>query len=128
LSEGFSVDASAALGLPHNSLAAAEAARDKHLMRRLFALAGVPSPSFRLRSTGDNLVALAAETAYPCVVKPLRLNGSRGVIRADTPEEFVAFAPDEHFEAYSYGSELLSQDGAVASLVACAATQDTDPD
>ncbi|WP_420617294.1 ATP-dependent DNA helicase [Candidatus Palauibacter sp.] len=38
------------------------------------------------------------------------------------PEEFVAFAPDEHFEAYSYGSELLSQDGAVASLVACAAT------
>jgi len=38
------------------------------------------------------------------------------------PEEFVAFAPDEHFNAYSYGSELLSHDGAVASLVACAAT------
>jgi energy-coupling factor transporter ATP-binding protein EcfA2 len=37
------------------------------------------------------------------------------------PEEFVAFAPDEHFDAYSYGSELLSPDGAVASLVACAA-------
>ena len=38
------------------------------------------------------------------------------------PEEFVTFAPDEHFDAYSYGSELLSHDGAVASLVACAAT------
>lgn len=38
------------------------------------------------------------------------------------PEEFVAFAPDEHFDAYSYGSELLTQDGAVASLLACAAT------
>ena len=38
------------------------------------------------------------------------------------PEEFVAFAPDEHFDAYSYGSELLSHDGAVASLVTCAAT------
>jgi len=37
------------------------------------------------------------------------------------PEEFIAFAPDEYFEAYSYGSELLSHDGAVASLVACAA-------
>jgi hypothetical protein len=37
------------------------------------------------------------------------------------PEQFVAFAPDEHFEAYSYGSELLTHDGAVASLVACAA-------
>lgn len=38
------------------------------------------------------------------------------------PEEFVAFAPDEHFGAYSYGSELLTHDGAVASLVACTAT------
>lgn len=37
------------------------------------------------------------------------------------PEEYVAFAPDEHFEQYSYGSELLSHDGAIASLVACAA-------
>ena len=37
------------------------------------------------------------------------------------PEEFVAFAPDEHFDAYSYGSELLNHDGAVASLIACAA-------
>ena len=38
------------------------------------------------------------------------------------PEKFVAFAPDEHFDAYSYGAELLTHDGAVASLVACAAT------
>ena len=38
------------------------------------------------------------------------------------PEKFVAFAPDEHFDAYSFGSELLTHDGAVASLVACAAT------
>lgn len=37
------------------------------------------------------------------------------------PEDFVAFAPDEHFEAFSYGSELLAHDGAVASLIACAA-------
>ena len=39
-----------------------------------------------------------------------------------SPEEFVAFAPDEHFDAYSYGSELRPHDGAVASLVTCAAT------
>ena len=37
------------------------------------------------------------------------------------PETFVAFAPDEQFDSFSYGSELLSHDGAVASLVACAA-------
>jgi biotin carboxylase len=84
--------ASLDLGLPHNSVESAEAARDKHLMRRLFAAAGVPSPAFRLCSTGDDLAALAAEIPYPCVVKPLRLNGSRGVIRADTPGEFVAAA------------------------------------
>ena len=36
------------------------------------------------------------------------------------PEQLTAFAPDEHFGAYSYGSELLTHDGAVASLVACA--------
>lgn len=84
--------ASAALGLAHNRAEAAEAARDKHLMRRLFAQAGVPSPAFRLCSTGDDLDALAEQVSYPCVVKPLRLNGSRGVIRADTPAEFVAAA------------------------------------
>ena len=44
----------------------------------------------------------------------------RGAI--SNPEELVAFAPDEEFEAYSYGSELLTHDGAVASLVVCAAT------
>lgn len=32
------------------------------------------------------------------------------------PEEFVAFAPDEHFNVYSCGLELLTHDGAVASL------------
>ena len=37
------------------------------------------------------------------------------------PEEFVAFAPSELFENYSYGSDLLTDDGAVASLVRCAA-------
>jgi len=81
--------ASAALGLPHNAPDAAEAARDKYIMRTLLARANVPSPSFRLCSTGDDLQALAEQIEYPCVVKPLRLNGSRGVIRADSPREFV---------------------------------------
>jgi biotin carboxylase len=84
--------ASAMLGLPHNAPEAAEAARDKHLMRRLFAAAGVPSPAFRLCSTADDLAALAEVVAYPCVVKPLQLNGSRGVMRADDPAGFVAAA------------------------------------
>jgi biotin carboxylase len=84
--------ASAELGLPHNAPAAAEAARNKYIMRQLLARGGVPIPAFRLCSTGDDLARLAAEVDYPCVVKPLELNGSRGVIRADNPQEFVAAA------------------------------------
>lgn len=82
--------ASAALGLPHNAPAAAEAARDKYLMRTLLARRGVPVPEFRLCSTSDDIAALAEHAPYPCVVKPLNLNGSRGVIRADDPAELVA--------------------------------------
>lgn len=36
------------------------------------------------------------------------------------PEEYAVFAPDEYFEQYSYASEILPHDGAIASLVACA--------
>ncbi|HLF26015.1 MAG TPA: ATP-grasp domain-containing protein [Anaerolineae bacterium] len=84
--------ASAALGLPHNSPEAAEAARNKHRMRTLLAQEGAPIPEFRLGSTDADLRALAAQVKYPCVVKPLMLSGSRGVIRADDPDQFVAAA------------------------------------
>jgi biotin carboxylase len=84
--------ASAALGLPHNSPQAAEAARDKHLMRTLLANGGARVPQFRLCSTADDFRALSQQVAYPCVVKPTRLSGSRGVMRADDPDQFVAAA------------------------------------
>jgi biotin carboxylase len=83
---------SAALGLPHNSPEAAEAARNKHRMRVLLALGGVRAPTFRLCSTGDDFRDLAARVEYPCVVKPLILSGSRGVMRADDPDQFVIAA------------------------------------
>lgn len=82
--------AAAALGLPHNPIAAAEAARDKGLMRALFAEHGVSSPVFRRFSLASDPAEIASQVTYPCVVKPLRLNGSRGVIRADTPQQLVA--------------------------------------
>lgn len=82
--------ASALLGLPHNSPLAAEAARDKYRMRTLMAANGVPCPVFRRFSTKMDPHLVATQVDYPCVVKPLNLNGSRGVIRADTPTEFVA--------------------------------------
>jgi biotin carboxylase len=80
----------AALGLRHNSPAAAEAARNKHRMRALLAAAGLRGPWFRLFDASTSAPAAAAEAPYPCVLKPTGLSGSRGVIRADNPDEFLA--------------------------------------
>ena len=86
--------ASQALGLPHNKVAAAEAARDKFKMRQMLAAAGVNSPSFRRFSIGEGLDAVSRqvgdEIGFPCVVKPLHLNGSRGVMRANNAAELSA--------------------------------------
>src|SRR5690348_97712 len=82
--------AAAALDLPHNPPEAAEAARDKGIMRDLFARHSVPSPVYRRFPLAEDPRRIAAQVTYPCVVKPLRLSGSRGVIRADDPDQLVA--------------------------------------
>jgi biotin carboxylase len=81
--------ASERLGLPFNSPVAAEAARDKLKMRTLMAAGSVPCPVFRHFTTDQAPEVVAEQVDYPCVVKPLNLNGSRGVMRADNPTEFV---------------------------------------
>ena len=55
----------------------------------LFQHAGVPSPGFRLCRLDDDAEHLAGQLHYPCVVKPLGLSGSQGVIRVDDEPEFV---------------------------------------
>lgn len=84
--------AAARLGLAANAPQAAVAARDKLLMRTLMAAAGVPCPWFCAFSTADDPETVAAQVPYPCVVKPTGLNGSRGVMRAGDPAEFVGRA------------------------------------
>jgi biotin carboxylase len=81
--------AAAVLGLPHNPPEAAEAARDKSIMRARFAEHQVPSPHFRLVALTDDPVEVAQAVSFPCVVKPLHLSGSKGVIRASDPAELV---------------------------------------
>src|SRR5580765_2940138 len=71
-----------ALGLRVNPLAAAQATRDKQVMRELLRAAGVPSPSFVAVRVDADPAAAARGAAYPCVLKPLVLSASRGVIRA----------------------------------------------
>jgi biotin carboxylase len=78
------------LGLPHNPPAAARRAADKHGSRRALREAGLPVPDFRLHALAEDPAAAAAAAAYPCVLKPLVLSASRGVIRADDPGGFVA--------------------------------------
>jgi biotin carboxylase len=80
---------SRALGFPHNPVEAVMAARDKHRFRQRLAEAGIPSPRFELFSVRDDPLEAAADIAYPCVIKPVFLSASRGVIRADGPEAFV---------------------------------------
>jgi biotin carboxylase len=78
------------LGLKGNPVHAATAARDKQLQRELLAKAGVPIPRFALRGIDEDPASLAKSITYPCVIKPLRLSASRGVIRADNPASFIA--------------------------------------
>jgi biotin carboxylase len=81
--------ASAALGLAANSPRAAEAARDKLLMRNLMSAGGAPCPVFRRFLLSFDPAWIAGQVSYPCVLKPLRFSGSRGVIRANDEKEFV---------------------------------------
>jgi biotin carboxylase len=76
------------LGLPGNPVPAAEATRTKLAMRQAFGLARLHTPWFVVLPAARNERDVAARTPYPCVLKPLGLSGSQGVIRADTPAEF----------------------------------------
>jgi len=79
-----------ALGLRGHPLPAALAARDKREQRVMLAAAGVPVPRFAEHRIDEDPQLIAARAAYPCVLKPERLSASRGVIRANTPAQFVA--------------------------------------
>ena len=79
-----------ALGRPTHPMTAALAARDKHRQRVTLAERGVPAPAFSLHAVDEDPETIAAGAPYPCVLKPLRLSASRGVIRADSPAGFIA--------------------------------------
>jgi len=81
---------STALGLPHNPVTAVAAARNKHRMRELLHEQGLPVPRFALFSVDDAPAAITEKIAFPCVVKPISLSASCGVIRANDRDEFVA--------------------------------------
>jgi biotin carboxylase len=78
------------LGLAHNPVVAAMRAKNKHMMREVLSSAGIPVPRYWRFSLDDDPAVVARRVAYPCVVKPTFLSTSRGVMRADNPNQFVA--------------------------------------
>lgn len=81
--------ANQALGFRHHTPAAAAASRNKLLMRQCLQAAGVRVPWFAHFPLQADPQTLHADVVFPCVLKPLALSASRGVIRANTPAEFV---------------------------------------
>jgi D-alanine-D-alanine ligase-like ATP-grasp enzyme len=80
------------LGVPYNHPAAVEACRSKLRMREVFRDAGLRGPWFRSVAVSPIAEPALLGISYPCVLKPMSLSASQGVVRANSREEFVAAA------------------------------------
>src|ERR1039457_6598594 len=79
--------AAAKLGLRFHSREAVAASRNKFVARERFRDAGMLVPEFYRIPVSEEP---PGARFYPCVLKPLALSASRGVIRADNHRGFVA--------------------------------------
>jgi len=94
-----------AMGLPWHSVLGALASSDKRRSRAALHATGLPSPQFSVLSASSpdigfrrsdigsrtsDIGSRISDIGFPCVLKPLGLSGSRGVIRADNRADFVA--------------------------------------
>ncbi len=84
--------AARSLGMLHNHPAAVEACRSKLRMREIFRDAELNVPWFRSLPITPTPEPSLLGLSYPCVLKPLSLSASQGVVRANNREEFLAAA------------------------------------
>lgn len=77
-----------ALGLNYNPVLAAKIAKNKFLMRTQLKEAGIKVPKFWHFNLDKDWQYIADKLDYPCVVKPVFLSTSRGVMRVDNKDEF----------------------------------------
>jgi biotin carboxylase len=84
--------AARSLSIPFHHPAAVEACRSKLRAREVLRDAGLPVPWFRAIALEPIPEPALLGIKYPCVLKPLSLSASQGVIRANNREEFVAAA------------------------------------
>jgi len=80
------------LGLSYHHPDSAEACRSKLRMREVFRDAGLPTPWFQALSLQPIPEPALLGISYPCVVKPLSLSASQGVVRVNNRDEFIAGA------------------------------------
>ncbi len=78
------------LNLPHNLPEAALYSTRKDLARAQLALAGSPVPIHCLLDLTLPIKKQMAELSWPCVLKPLNMTASRGVIRVNNEDEFIS--------------------------------------
>lgn len=81
--------AAARLGIPFHPPDAVAACGNKFLSRERFRAAGLAVPEYFSLPLETDPATAAAQAVFPCVLKPLGLSGSRGVIRANDTTEFV---------------------------------------
>ncbi|MFQ5601934.1 MAG: ATP-grasp domain-containing protein [bacterium] len=104
-----------ALSLPSNPPDAVRATRQKHLMREILQKAGQPTPNFTVCTTDKDPEALSRSVRYPCVIKPVFLSASQGVIRVNNPPKLQqAFA---RIVDLLKNSELRERGGPAADLI-----------
>lgn len=80
--------AASALGLAGNEPRSVECCRNKLTQRETLREAGMPVPKFFSFSVADSIDGVLSRVKFPCVVKPLSLAASQGVIRANNDVEF----------------------------------------
>lgn len=78
------------LGLRYNSPESVFACRNKFLAHQRFEEAGLMVPQFYRAALADGAEKAVSQARFPCVLKPLGLSASRGVIRANNRREFLA--------------------------------------
>ena len=80
------------LGVRYNHPAAVEACRSKLRMKEVFRNAGLSVSWFRSLPIDPTPEPVLLGISYPCVLKPLSLSASQGVVRANNREEFLSAA------------------------------------
>jgi len=80
------------LGIRYNHPAAAEACRSKLRMKEIFRHAGLNAPWFQKLPIDPLPEPSLLNISYPCVLKPISLSASQGVVRANSREEFLSAA------------------------------------